>query len=263
MGIRGMVFEARPSVTANAEVNVGKRLREIRRLAGLTQVELAERLQIDQTAISRIESRNDIRVSTLRDYIEALGATLRIDASFGDPSAVVRCVEETSFKFEHPDESQLVLPIFGEEPFPLGRDIVFSVKPEYSEKIVRGLKTVELRRRFPMNVPAGTIALFYTTTPTRALTGIAEIQEVVKRSPKNIWNEFSSEACISEKDFNTYFTGAEVGIVIKLRRARRLRRSLDLDELRERFNFEPPQSFLYATRQLREALSYECSEVPH
>ena len=158
---------------------------------------------------------------------------MRIDASFGDPSAVVRCVEETSFRFEHPDESQLVLPIFGEEPFPLGRDIVFSVKPEYSEKIVRGLKTVELRRRFPMNVPAGTIALFYTTTPTRALTGIAEIQEVVKRSPKNIWNEFSSEACISEKDFNTYFTGAEVGIVIKLRRARRLRRSLDLDELRE------------------------------
>jgi predicted transcriptional regulator/DNA-binding XRE family transcriptional regulator len=263
MGVKGKIFEAKPSKNGETEMHVGKWLREIRKLAGLTQIQLAERLELDQTAVSRLETRNDIRVSTLRGYIEALGATLRIDACFQNPSSIVQCVGEAPFQYDYKDENQLVLPIIGEEQFPHPRDIVFSIKPEHSEKIVCGSKTVELRRRFPPTVPSGTIALFYTTTPIRALTGIAEIENVIKGTPESIWEEFARETCISYKDFNDYFAGTEIGFVIKLRHARRLRRSLELDELRERFNFEPPQSFLYATPRLREALSYECSEVPH
>jgi hypothetical protein len=41
MGVKGKIFEARPSVTGAAEMHVGKRLREIRKLAGITQLELA------------------------------------------------------------------------------------------------------------------------------------------------------------------------------------------------------------------------------
>jgi transcriptional regulator with XRE-family HTH domain len=140
-------------------MHVGERLRDIRRSAGFTQVELATRLQINQAAISRLERREDILVSTLRSFIEALGARLRIDASFGDHPFVVRSVEEAAPRFEYKDENQLVLPIVGDDLFPALRDIVFSVKSEYSEKIVCGLKTVELRRRFPANVPFGTVAL--------------------------------------------------------------------------------------------------------
>jgi predicted transcriptional regulator len=140
---------------------------------------------------------------------------------------------------------------------------VFSIKPEHSQKIEQGLKTVELRRRFPSNVPARTVALIYSTTPIRALTGIAEIATVLKYPPDRIWDEFAPETCISKEDFNSYFEGIEAGFVIRLQHARPLRRVLYLDELRQRFNFEPPQSFLYAPPQLRESLSYECSEVPY
>jgi predicted transcriptional regulator/DNA-binding XRE family transcriptional regulator len=263
MGIEGKVFEAKIGAAADVKTRIGIRLRELRQLAGITQAELATRLKIDQTAISRLERRDDIRLSTLRGYIEGLGAQLRIDATFRDHSTLIRHLEEAHYEYDYKDDDQLVLPILGDERLSTARDIVFSVKPEHSQKIEQRLKTVELRRRFPSSVPPRTVALIYSTTPIQALTGIAEIATVLKYPPDRIWDEFAPETCISKEDFNSYFAGTEAGFVIKLRNARPLRRVLYLDELRQRFNFEPPQSFLYAPPQLREALSYECSEIPH
>jgi len=211
MGVKGKIFEAKFSTAGNYQMHVGKRLRDLRQLAGVTQLELAKRLNIDQTAVSRLEQRDDIRLSTLRGYIEALGATLRIDANFGDESARVWHFEEAPFSYDYNDENQLVLPIVGDDRFPSERDIVFSIKPEHSEKIEKGLKTVELQRRFPTNVPSGTVALIYTTTPVRALTGIAEITGVLKRSTLRIWEEFAPEICVSKEDFNAYFVGTAWG----------------------------------------------------
>lgn len=263
MGVVGKVFEAKSGTAPGAEIHIGQRLREIRKLAGLTQEQLAERLNIGQGALSRVESRRDILVSTLRAYLEALGATVRIDARFDHASALVTSVREADFRFEPVDENQLVLPILGEDRLPPQRDVVFSIKPDYCNKIINGAKTVELRRRFPMSVPPGTTALIYATSPTRALLGIAEIGEVHRCAPQEIWKGFSERACITRKDFDSYFDGVEHGYAIELKRGRRLRRALELSELRDRFNFEPPQSFLYVTSKMREALHYECSEVPH
>lgn len=154
---------------------------------------------------------------------------------------------------------QLPLPLLGELPPP--RDLVLSIRPEYSGKIVTGEKTIELRRRFPTSVSIGTLVLIYETSPTRALTGIAEIEDVLTGPKHLIWKQFANEACIEKKDFDAYFEGAKEGVAIKLRGARRLTRVLDLKELRERFDFAPPQSFLYAPPRLREALSHECSKI--
>jgi len=64
------------------------RLREVRAACELTQEQLAERLDIDQPNVSRIESRSDVHVSTLADYIAALGGRLEILAVF--PGGTVR-----------------------------------------------------------------------------------------------------------------------------------------------------------------------------
>ena len=61
---------------------VGNSLRTLRSLAGLTQNDLAERLNVGQAAISKIEHRGDVQISSLKKYVEALGATLRIEAAF-------------------------------------------------------------------------------------------------------------------------------------------------------------------------------------
>lgn len=263
MKLEGKVFEARLDMQSQGDEHIGARLREIRNLAGITQADLAARLNISQGVVSRVEGRKDILVSTLRDYLAALGATLQIDAQFSDAAALVTSMRETSFQFDPVGENQLLLPIIGETTYPPRRDVVFSIKPEYCEAIIDGRKTVELRRRFPMTAPVGATAFIYATSPTRALLGLAEIGEVHCRTPRDIWERFSDRACIGREKFDRYFEGVDSGVAIELKHARRLRRPLDLSELRERFSFEPPQSYLYATPKMREALQYECSQIPH
>jgi DNA-binding XRE family transcriptional regulator len=53
-------------------------LPEIRAKAGLTQTEVAKRLGISQADVSKLERRRDTRLSTLRAYARALGATLSV-----------------------------------------------------------------------------------------------------------------------------------------------------------------------------------------
>lgn len=49
-------------------------LAAIRKAGELTQVELAKRMGVGQGSISRLESRNDMLLSTLFDYLTATGA---------------------------------------------------------------------------------------------------------------------------------------------------------------------------------------------
>jgi ribosome-binding protein aMBF1 (putative translation factor) len=62
-----------------ANFKIGVLLRQAREAAGLTQEEIAHRLQTKKSAISRIENHaDDVRLSTLRRYAEAVGANLHI-----------------------------------------------------------------------------------------------------------------------------------------------------------------------------------------
>ncbi|MGE0294638.1 MAG: helix-turn-helix domain-containing protein [Hyphomonadaceae bacterium] len=61
-------------------------LEELRVALGISQEELAELLDVQQPAVSKLERRNDMRVSTLREVIEALGGELKLVAKFRDRS---------------------------------------------------------------------------------------------------------------------------------------------------------------------------------
>jgi transcriptional regulator with XRE-family HTH domain len=53
-------------------------LAEVRKSVGLTQEEVAESLGIKQPTLSRLESQDDMHISTLRRLIHALGGELEI-----------------------------------------------------------------------------------------------------------------------------------------------------------------------------------------
>ena len=55
-------------------------LAQVRKTVGLTQEELAASLGIKQPTLSRLESQNDMQISTLRCLIQALGGQLEIIA---------------------------------------------------------------------------------------------------------------------------------------------------------------------------------------
>jgi transcriptional regulator with XRE-family HTH domain len=59
-------------------------LQELRKTRNVTQLQMAELLRIAQSGVSRIENRNDVLLSTLKNYIEVLGGHLRITATFPD-----------------------------------------------------------------------------------------------------------------------------------------------------------------------------------
>ena len=57
-------------------------LYQLREARQLTQVNLARILAVNQGAVSRLEKRTDMYVSTLRSYVQAMGGQLQIKAIF-------------------------------------------------------------------------------------------------------------------------------------------------------------------------------------
>lgn len=237
---------------------VGQSLRALRQAAGLTQLEMAERLGVGQAAISKIEQRGDVQISSLRRYVEALGANLRVDAAFPVHSELglrVRC----EFDGYHADNDQYILPIFRDQndAHHENRDIVISIKPNYSGKIFEGVKTIELRRRFPLSIPSRVLAYIYSTAPEMALVGTIKIDNVERLELSAMWRKHGRAASIEKVDFDAYFSGLQEGFALKLSAPYRFTKPLTLPELRERFGFKAPQSFLYAKPDLQKALRDE------
>jgi predicted transcriptional regulator len=81
--------EARPGAqerlaAKRAETLEEVRLYELRHAEAVSQAELAGRLDVTQGAVSKLEHADDVRVSTLRQYIDALGARLELVAVFDE-----------------------------------------------------------------------------------------------------------------------------------------------------------------------------------
>jgi len=66
--------------TGYQHFKIGVMLRQAREQAGVTQREVAQKLQTQKSAISRIENHaEDIHLSTLERYARALGKKLRVE----------------------------------------------------------------------------------------------------------------------------------------------------------------------------------------
>ncbi len=80
-------------------------LTELRHVLDISQEELGELLNKKQAAISRLERRSDMHVSTLRAFVKALGGKLEIIARFPDASFHIKQFE---LEEESPDEPAIV-----------------------------------------------------------------------------------------------------------------------------------------------------------
>lgn len=64
-------------------------LYQLREARSLTQVNLARVLNVNQGAVSRMEKRTDMYVSTLRNFIQAMGGQLQVKAIFPDAEVAI------------------------------------------------------------------------------------------------------------------------------------------------------------------------------
>lgn len=74
---------------ASELINEHMTLTDIRKARKLTQERIAQILGIGQDSVSRLEKRTDLHLSTLNDYINAMGGSLKLVAEFPDRSPVI------------------------------------------------------------------------------------------------------------------------------------------------------------------------------
>lgn len=59
-------------------------LQDLRKAIGKTQTAVARRLKVGQDAVSKLEARSDMYISTLRSVLKAMGGELELIARFPD-----------------------------------------------------------------------------------------------------------------------------------------------------------------------------------
>jgi DNA-binding Xre family transcriptional regulator len=89
--IRQLSAARRKRVEARARALIAEEmtLRELRKAREWTQMRLAEAMGIQQDSVSRLEKRKDVRLSTLRKAVEAMGGKLTVVAEFPGQAPVV------------------------------------------------------------------------------------------------------------------------------------------------------------------------------
>jgi DNA-binding XRE family transcriptional regulator len=86
--VASLVFDRRTTKPRQFKIS------EIRHERGLSQETLSEQLSVKQATYSKLERRKDVKVSSLRQVIEAMGGKLLIQAVFAD----TRDVREITFQ---------------------------------------------------------------------------------------------------------------------------------------------------------------------
>ena len=145
------------------------------------------------------------------------------------------------------------------------RTLMLSVKPEYAEKLLRGDKTVELRRVRPRRIERGDVVLLYATAPKAVFVGYCRIAEILLDSPTALWPRVEGSAGVTQDEYFRYFHAADraIGIVVESPVAFSVEISLD-DTRKYLPGFMPPRSFRYLSgldQRLRDALTAAVSRT--
>jgi len=90
---------------AHAELNrIG--FHKLRQARQQTQVAIAQRLKVGQGAVSRMEKQSDFLLSTLREYVGALGGELELRVVFPDGSFVIETLAPATPAKKRPSRVQ-------------------------------------------------------------------------------------------------------------------------------------------------------------
>ncbi len=75
-------------------------LQEIRKELELSQQDVADSMGVKQESISKLENRDDIKISTLKEYLGAMGAKMKIVVEFNDKEIQLNSFTQTDEKLE-------------------------------------------------------------------------------------------------------------------------------------------------------------------
>ena len=145
--------------------------------------------------------------------------------------------------------------------------LVLSIQPRHARNILRGTKTVEFRRRFPdTDRMTGATIWMYSTSPVRAVVGLATVERVMRMPLRQLWSKYHGFGGVDQGTFDDYFSDLTHGCAIQLADVTRLDKEITAASLSER-GFRAPQSYRYVTADvyplLRRAFGEAASRHQH
>ncbi|MCE0734260.1 helix-turn-helix domain-containing protein [Halomonas sp. G15] len=90
--LEDLIANEKPEVVAAAQAKADEmllelRLAELRQLVDMTQAQMAEAMGVKQPTIAGLErAGQDLRLSSLKRYVEAIGGRVRLDVELPDGS---------------------------------------------------------------------------------------------------------------------------------------------------------------------------------
>ncbi|ASW06419.1 ASCH domain-containing protein [Rhizobium sp. 11515TR] len=125
--------------------------------------------------------------------------------------------------------------------------VLLSIKPEYAEKIFEGTKRFEFRKSVYRSKDVRTVVV-YVTRPVGQIIGEFDVEEILCKSPDDLWALTSDHSGISKDFFDEYFLGRERSFALAVGDVRRYDSPLNPNEVIA--NFTPPQSYMYVDDEL-------------
>ncbi len=74
------------------------------------------------------------------------------------------------------------------------KNVLLSIKPKFALEIIEGKKTIELRRKFPVDKVIGGVAVIYASRPLQKIIGYAHIENVLFFSLDKIWCQYGEQS---------------------------------------------------------------------
>lgn len=125
------------------------------------------------------------------------------------------------------------------------KSALISIKPQYIDSILKGIKTVEIRKK-PVRMTTGTQLWLYATRPYGRIVAHCNVSAIVRNSPETIWKLFSEETGISYDIFSSYVEKTERITAISFDQVKVLKNVITLEEIKRTIpTFHPPQFLKY------------------
>lgn len=126
-------------------------------------------------------------------------------------------------------------------------DAILSIKPIYAEAILKGIKTVEFRKKvFKKKVDK---VYIYSSSPTKMIVGYFTFSNIIEDTPENLWKTFKKVGGINKTDFFEYYQETEKGFGIVIKEV--VKFDVEKEPIEFIENFTAPQSYIYLKREKR------------
>jgi len=138
---------------------------------------------------------------------------------------------------------------FSIDGFSLGNGLLMSIHPEYANKILKGEKTVEIRKKVGKGW-VGKKVKIYSTSPERSIVGEARIGQVLAGHPSEIWDRFGAQMGCTKSEFDDYTTHTHEVSAVVFDDVRPYPASIPISQLSYfvESDLKPPQSYFELDR---------------